>query len=181
MILPLVPENNAILRRHADSVLELTPGICRLIDDMAETMYASNGCGLAAPQVGHSLRICVVDVAPPDKRSDLRVFLNPALVDALDEDANVESAEGCLSLPGDNRVYTVWRHSAVRVSALYAPLKNRLFSEWHATWVGQTLCSRPSVIQLDGRLAIAVQHEVDHLNGILVCDRAKQQKPKGKT
>ena len=85
------------LREVAKPVAEVTPEIQALVDDMAETMYAAPGCGLAATQLGIPQRIFVVDCAEEDEPSDLKVFINPEI---LEKDGQVVWAEGCLSFPG---------------------------------------------------------------------------------
>src|SRR5688572_7734956 len=85
------------LRQKAVAVSEVTPEIRQLVDDMAETMYAAPGVGLAAPQLGIPLRIFVIDIAPSDAPSDLRVFINPEIVARV---GRTTWEEGCLSFPG---------------------------------------------------------------------------------
>jgi peptide deformylase len=113
---------------------------------MAETMYAAPGVGLAAPQIGENLRLFIVDVAGEDEPSDLRVFINPEIVDKAGEQV---FQEGCLSFPG---VYEeVTRAATVRVKAL---------SE----------TGEPFELEADGLLAVAIQHEYDHVIGVLMID-----------
>ncbi len=85
------------LRRVAEPVEEVDDEIRRLVDDMAETMYAAPGVGLAAPQIGVSKRIFVVDTASEDDPGDLMVFINPRFVE---KDGEIVWEEGCLSFPG---------------------------------------------------------------------------------
>lgn len=118
-----------------------------LIDDMAETMYAAPGVGLAAPQIGVSLRLFIVDVATgDDEPSDLRVFANPQL---LNLEGEVTWEEGCLSFPGVHE--EIDRAERVRVKA----------QDRHGKWFE---------LEADGLLAIAIQHEHDHLEGKLMVD-----------
>ncbi len=121
--------------------------IGRLIDDMAETMYAARGMGLAAPQVGRSLRIFIVDEARDDEPSRLREFINPVIF--AREGEPQAGSEGCLSIPS-TRV-DVKRHRRIGVRAL--DRKGQPFELW-----------------ADGILAVAIQHENDHLDGILTVD-----------
>src|SRR6185503_3981101 len=88
---------DARLRQKAAAVAQVTPEIARLIDDMAETMYAAPGGGLAATQVGEAHRIFIVDVAGEDEPSNLIVFVNPSIVAASGDEVG---PEGCLSFPG---------------------------------------------------------------------------------
>lgn len=118
-----------------------------LIDDMAETMYAAPGVGLAAPQIGVSLRLFVIDVATgDDEPSDLRVFANPTIVSTEGE---VTWEEGCLSFPGVHEEID-------RAERVFVKAQDR-----HGNWFE---------LEADGLLAIAIQHEHDHLEGKLMVD-----------
>ena len=135
------------LRTPGQPVTDFGPEFQALVDDMAETMYAAPGVGLAAPQIGVPLRIFVIDVATGDDQpSDLRVFINPELADTQGEVCN---EEGCLSFPGVHE--EVWRAERVTVRAQNA--RGERFE-----------------LVADGFLAIAIQHENDHLNGKLMVD-----------
>jgi peptide deformylase len=119
-----------------------------LVDDMAETMYAAPGVGLAAPQIGVSLRLFVVDVAVADDApSDLRTFINPEFIEQV---GTSSYEEGCLSFPGIHE--SIERAERVRVRA-------------------QDVTGQPFELEADGLLAIAIQHEHDHLDGKLLVDR----------
>ena len=118
----------------------------QLIDDMAETMYAAPGVGLAATQVGEAWQIFVVDCAAEGEPSDLRAFVNPEILEAQGE---AQFEEGCLSFPGARE--EVARAEKVRVRA-----QNR-----DGVWFE---------LEADGLLAIAIQHEYDHLQGVLMID-----------
>jgi peptide deformylase len=119
-----------------------------LIDDMAETMYAAPGVGLAATQIGVALRLFIIDVAvDEDAASDLRVFINPDLVELT---GSTSFSEGCLSFPGARE--DINRAEQVRVRAF----------DRHG---------EPFEMLADGLMAIAVQHENDHLDGKLMIDR----------
>ena len=146
-ILPILEYPNPVLRERARPVETITPDVQRLIDDMAETMYAAPGVGLAANQVGVLLRVFTVDIAEEDKPSDLRVFINPEIVEARGE---LTWKEGCLSFPGVTE--NIERAATVRVRAI-----NR--------------DGDPFEINADGLLAIVIQHEVEHLDGKLLIDR----------
>jgi peptide deformylase len=134
------------LREKGVPVAEITPAIQALVDDMAETMYAAPGVGLAATQIGERVQVFVIDVAADDEPSDLRVFINPQILER--EDLIVWS-EGCLSFPGINE--EVERAAKVRVRA-----KDR---------EGQSF-----ELEAEGLLAVAIQHEHDHLQGVLMID-----------
>ncbi len=114
---------------------------------MAETMYDAPGCGLAANQVGVGLRIFVIDTAAEDEPSDLKVFINPEI---LELDGVQIWEEGCLSFPGATE--EIKRAERVKVKAL-----DRDGKEF--------------TLEADGLLAVAIQHETDHLDGTLMIDR----------
>jgi peptide deformylase len=132
------------LRKIAAPVAAVTPEIQRLIRDMAETMYAAPGIGLAATQVDVHKRIIVIDTS--EARDDLRVFVNPEII-ATEGEAECE--EGCLSVPG--------YYDRVR----------------RAAWVkvrAQDAQGRPFELEADGMLAVCVQHETEHLEGRIFVD-----------
>jgi peptide deformylase len=135
------------LREVAKPVEAVTAEIQGLVDDMAETMYAAPGCGLAANQLGENYRIFVVDCAEEDEPSDLRVFINPEI---LEKDGHVVWNEGCLSFPGVRE--EIKRAERVKVRAL-------------------DRSGKPFELEADGLLAVAIQHETDHLNGVLMVDK----------
>lgn len=134
------------LREPGKKVEEFDSRLTKLIDDMAETMYAAPGVGLAAPQIGESLQLFIVDVAPEDAPSDLRVFVNPEILERVGE---VTWQEGCLSFPGVQE--DIDRAASVRVRA-----QDRT-GEWFE-------------LSAEGLLAVAIQHEYDHLQGTLMID-----------
>ncbi|MBK6516670.1 MAG: peptide deformylase [Polyangiaceae bacterium] len=134
------------LREKAQPVERVTPEISKLIDDMAETMYAAPGVGLAATQIGEPHRIFIIDIASEEEPSDLRVFINPEIVV---RDGTQMWEEGCLSFPGATE--EIKRAERVTVRALDRD--------------GKTF-----ELQADGLLAVAIQHENDHLDGVLMID-----------
>jgi peptide deformylase len=162
MILEVVKYGHPALRQKGARVEEIDTEIKRLIGDMMDTMYAAKGVGLAAQQVGHPLQITVIDVRPAvDRPSTIEVdgkpaevadhmpmvLINPEIKPVGDP---IEGAEGCLSFP---EIYTdITRPEFVEVEALDDK--------------GKTISFRAG-----GLLSRAVQHEVDHLNGILFIDR----------
>ena len=149
MIRPILKFGEAPLHERAADVGELTPEIQKLIDDMVETMYAAPGIGLAAPQIGVSLRIFVIDLSVGRKADDLMVFVNPQF---LELDGMQLEEEGCLSVPGFNA--TVARPMRAVVSGL----------DRHG---------RPQTVEGTDLLARAFQHEMDHLDGKLFLDRVR--------
>lgn len=135
------------LRQKALPVTTITPEIGTLIDDMAETMYAAPGVGLAATQIGEPHRIFIIDIAAEDEPSNLMVFINPEL---LELEGSCVGPEGCLSFPGVNE--DIKRAEKVRVRA-------------------QDRNGKTFELEADGLLAVAIQHENDHLDGTLMIDR----------
>jgi peptide deformylase len=142
-----------VLRQRAAEVEAVDDDVRRLVRDMFDTMYAANGQGLAAPQVGVSRRIIVVDV--PNSESPAFALINPRVVEQSKETSRAE--EGCLSIPGVSEV--VERPSKVVVEGLNTE-------------------GSPVRIEADGDLARCLQHEIDHLDGILYIDRLSPLKRK---
>jgi peptide deformylase len=149
MLRPIVRYGEQVLHQPAAPVESITAEILSLIDDMAETMYAAPGIGLAATQVGMALRIFVVDLSLGRDPSQLIAMINPVFVER--EGMQLED-EGCLSVPGFNA--TVARPQRVVVRGL-----NRAGEE-HTR-------------EGTGLLARAFQHEMDHLDGTLFVDRLR--------
>ncbi len=149
MIRPILKFSESPLHSPAAAVGELTGDVQTLINDMIDTMYAAPGVGLAAPQVGVSLRIFVIDLSVGRKAEDLMVFVNPVM---LDQEGVQLEEEGCLSVPGFNA--TVARPNRAVVKALDRHGVERI---------------------VEGRdlLARAFQHEMDHLDGKLFLDRVR--------
>jgi peptide deformylase len=133
-----------VLRRRAVPVEQVTPDIRRLADDMVDTMYDEVGIGLAAPQVGTSIRLMVVG---DEEGRGAQVLMNPAITA---QGGSVTAEEGCLSLPG-----------------VFAQVTR---SEW-VTLEAQDLEGRPIAITARGLRARVFQHEIDHLDGVLFIDR----------
>jgi peptide deformylase len=144
MVLDILEYPDPRLRRTATPVAVVTADIQKLVRDMAETMYAAPGVGLAATQVDVHKRIIVIDVS--ETRGDLRVFINPEIV-AAEGDAQCE--EGCLSVPG--YYDTVRRAARITVRA-------------------QDERGEPFELSTDGPLAVCIQHEMDHLVGKVFVD-----------
>lgn len=147
-ILVVDEPGSEVLRQKAEPVKNITNRTRKLIKDMIETMYAADGAGLAAPQIGISKQIVVIDVGEGPI-----CLVNPEIIEAEGEEIDVE---GCLSIPG-LRAY-VKRSSRVVVNALNEK-------------------GRPIRVTGDGLLARALQHEIDHLNGILMTDRMISEVP----
>lgn len=140
----IVKREDPQLREKSKTVPKITPNIIKLIKNMAETMYDANGVGLAAPQVGVLKRVIVIDIG-----QGLIALINPEIIDTSGEQTDIE---GCLSFPGI--VGEVTRASKVMVKGL-------------------TPEGKEVVLEGEGLLARAFQHEIDHLDGILFVDKAK--------
>ncbi len=158
-VLPIYVAPHPVLKKIAEPVKEVTAAIRKLMDDMLDTMYAAPGIGLAAPQVGQSLRILILDIDQPkisDEEADAdpskrrgkpQFFVNPEIT-WESEELNVYD-EGCLSLPG-------------QFAEVERPLRIKVkFLDYDG---------KPQEIEADGLLATCLQHEMDHLNGILFVD-----------
>ncbi len=145
----IVLMGDPVLRREADLVETFDEDLAELVEDMFETMYAAEGIGLAAPQIGISQRIFVLDVRDEDDPEGGRfVLINPEIVEHSRE--TDKGTEGCLSIPGIEEV--VERPARVRVRA------QDVTGEWFE-------------VQGDELLGRALQHEADHLDGVLFLDR----------
>ncbi len=150
---PILHYPDPRLRRQALPVTQVDAAVRRLVDDLAETMYAAPGIGLAAIQVNEPRRVIVIDLS--EERNQLQVFINPEIV-ARDGAQTFE--EGCLSVPG---IYEeVTRPNRVRVRALDRD-------------------GKPFELEAEGMLATCIQHEIDHLDGKVFVDylsRLKQSR-----
>jgi peptide deformylase len=141
-----------VLRARTNRVETVDASLQKLIDDMAETMYAAPGVGLAANQIGVPLQVAVIDIAPSDedgrkRKRSLVVLINPEM---LSMEGAVVSEEGCLSVPDLSE--KVKRAARVKVRA-------------------QDRTGRQFEMEAEGLMAKALQHEIDHLNGIVFIDR----------
>lgn len=143
-LLPILHYPDPRLRTRARPVTTVDDGIRRLVDDMAQTMYAAPGVGLAATQVDVHRRVIVIDIS--QDRNGLRVFINPEI---LEHEGDTTSEEGCLSVP--DVFDTVIRAAKVRVRALDRQ-------------------GEPFELEAEGLLATCIQHEIDHLDGKMFVD-----------
>lgn len=142
-----------VLKGPARKVERIDDHIRALVRDMAETMYSAPGVGLAAPQVGEPLQVIVMDVTPQEEpKKNLITLVNPEIIEA---EGQVESKEGCLSVA--DLTCEIKRHARVRVRGL-------------------SLEGEPVEMDAEGLLAVVVQHEVDHLRGLLIFDRLSSLK-----
>jgi peptide deformylase len=163
MILPIRAYGDPVLKKEAQDIEPGHPGLDQLIADMYETMYAANGVGLAAPQIGHSIRLFIVDThagadsddpeaekAPDDADEEPRLkraFINPYIVEEEGEEWDFE--EGCLSIPG-------LREAVSRQPRVVLQYMDEKFQEHEE--------------EFEGFAARVIQHEHDHLDGILFVD-----------
>lgn len=136
-----------VLKRRAEAVTVVDDELQTLIDDMIDTMYDAPGVGLAAPQVGVSKQLAVIDISSKEAEVPLIVLINPVVIEA---EGAVEFEEGCLSLPE----YTTKVKRSERVVVRAIDREGKKIE-----------------IDTEGLLAIALQHEIDHLDGILLIDR----------
>lgn len=143
-VLTICREGEKVLKLKAKPVNKITKELKKLLDDMAQTMYEAQGVGLAAPQIGRSLRMVVIDTG-----QGLLELVNPVIVERAGEET---ATEGCLSIPG---VYGDVCRSATVVAEAY----DRNGKKFR--------------ISAEGLLARAIQHELDHLEGILFVEKAE--------
>lgn len=153
MILPIVAYGDSVLKKEAEEIDKDYPFLEDLIDNMFVTMYNAEGVGLAAPQVGKSIRLFVVDASPfedeePELRDFKKVFINPIIIEEEGKAWNFK--EGCLSIPGI-------REDVSRQPKITIEYFDRDFNLIEETF--------------DGHAARVIQHEYDHLEGILFTDR----------
>lgn len=161
MILPIVAYGDPVLKRKADEIEKDYPDLQKLIKDMFKTMYKANGVGLAAPQIGKSIRLFIVDASPfaegeeGDASCDgfIRVFINPVIYEESGKEWGME--EGCLSIPHIREA--VERKSNLKIE--YFDENWELYEE-----------------ELTGFPARVIQHEYDHIEGVLFTDKISSQR-----
>ncbi|GAB6037816.1 peptide deformylase [Fundidesulfovibrio butyratiphilus] len=143
---------NPVLAQKSEDVQEITQEIRDLADEMAQLMYENRGIGLAAPQVGESRRLVTIDLSGPEERTELMVLVNPVI---LSKEGKVVDEEGCLSV-------TNFRAKVERAEKVLVKARN--------------LDGEEVNLDADGLLAICLQHELDHLDGVLFIDRISRLK-----
>jgi len=141
-----------ILKKRSEVVSQINEEIKKLIQDMRETMYQAGGVGLAACQVGVPRRVIVLDVSPLDPQHSFFALINP---EVISEEGEIDHEEGCLSVP--DCLEKVKRREKVCVRGL-------------------SVEGREIEIKGEGILAIALQHEIDHINGVLILDKISRLK-----
>ncbi len=143
----IITEPDPILRRKSDNIENIDNQTRKLLDDMLETMYAAPGIGLAAVQIGILKRVIVIDVSKKDEKRNPLFLINPLITFKSNETSAYE--EGCLSLPG-------------HFAEIQRPAKCEVdYFDYHG---------KKKHIKAEGLLSTCIQHEVDHLNGILFID-----------
>ena len=142
-----------VLRKSALPVENITDKTLQLLDDMAETMYDAPGIGLAGPQIGELKRLIVMDCSRDDEKSELWQMINPEVIELSEDKTSLE--EGCLSIPG---------HTAEVSRPDWIKLR---FTD---------IKGKEQQIKAEGLLAACIQHEIDHLNGILFIDHISKLK-----
>ncbi len=147
-ILEIVTYPDNFLSRHAKPVKNIDGTIQELIENMASTLYKAPGIGLAAIQVGYDKSILVYDISPAEEKRSLHVLVNPRIVSS--EGTTISENEGCLSVPD-------FRSDVKRAASVLVEAFDRE--------------GNPLRIEADGLLALVLQHEIDHLNGMLFIDR----------
>ena len=151
-VLEILKYPHPILRKRSQEVDRIDEEVKKLVGDMRETMYQAGGIGLAACQVGVSRRVIVLDVSPMDSQHSFFALINPEIIS---EEIEIDHEEGCLSVP--DCLEKVKRKEKVCVRGVSAE-------------------GMEMEIKCDGILAIALQHEIDHINGILILDRISRLK-----
>ena len=154
-ILNIITDENPSLRKQAHKIKQFDPALKKLAQDMFETMRAANGIGLAANQIDQLIRIIVVELTPdaeedaPGSRAVRLALCNPEIVEGKGHSIGTEA---CLSLPG-------WIGEVPRAASVVVK--------------GQTLDGKATRVKADGMFARVLQHEIDHLNGVLFTDRVE--------
>ena len=143
---PIVTYGNDVLREIAEPIKEIDQDVKDLVADMIATLEDAGGLGLAAPQVGVSIRVFIIDLTPVDLTEDVRVFINPEIVETSGE---VTMEEGCLSFPGIFQKLTRPEYAMVKAT---------------------DIDGNEFTLEAEGILARAILHEFDHLEGKLFID-----------
>jgi peptide deformylase len=151
-VLEILKYPHSVLRKRSEAVSQIDAKVRKLIHDMRETMVEAGGVGLAACQVGVSRRVVVLDVSPMDPQYSFFALINPEIIS---EEGEIDHEEGCLSVP--DCLEKVKRKEKVCVRGLSPE-------------------GMEVEIKGDGILAIALQHEIDHINGILILDKVSRLK-----
>lgn len=149
-LLPIFKYPEEVLRQECQEVTDFDSSLAELLDNMSQTMYEAQGIGLAAPQIGVTKQITVIDVSAEEP--ELVEFINPTIVS---KEGSVSSEEGCLSIPE-------YRESVKRAENIVVEAFDR--------------SGKPFRMDADGLLSICLQHEIDHLHGVLFIDHLSRLK-----
>ncbi len=160
MVLPVHIIGSEVLRKKAEVINKDYPNLKEFITDMYDTMYSSDGIGLAAPQVGKAIRLFIIDASPleedePELKDFKRTFINPKITETSEEKTRGE--EGCLSIPEIRE--DVARHTSLTIEYLDENFEKK-------------------TEKLEGMAAVIIQHEYDHLDGILFTDKVSALRKK---
>lgn len=153
-VLPINIWGDSVLRKKVDKVTEITNEELNLIDDMIETMFRADGAGLAANQIGIPKSIAIINFSYFDENVPPQALFN---IELLEKSGSDQREEGCLSIPGINE--NVVRPDFVKISY-------------------QNILGEKKILECEGFLARVIQHELDHLNGVLFVDRLSSVKRK---
>ena len=151
-VLEILKYPHPLLKKRCKEVERVDAEVRKLIQNMTETMYAVNGIGLAACQVGVPRRIIVLDVSPLDSEQSLFAMINP---EVILEEGEIDYEEGCLSVP--DCLEKIKRREKIRIR-------------------GTSPEGKEMEVEGEGIVAIALQHEIDHINGVLILDRVSRLK-----
>lgn len=156
MVLPVTAYGHPVLRKVAREIDKDYPVLEKFIEDMWETLYYSEGVGLAGPQLNRSVRVFIVDASPygeevPEAKNFKKVFINPVVIEEQGDE--VLQSEGCLSIPGIREEVS----RACQVHIQYYDMDWNFHDKWY-----------------DGMLGRIIQHEYDHLEGVLFTDKLSQ-------
>ena len=151
-MLDICKYGETVLKQKAREVQNINDEVAELVEQMRLTMYEANGIGLAAPQVGQSIRLALVDVTQGEEKDEFMVLINPEIIES---EGSETGDEGCLSIPGITTQVSRSTHIKIKAFDLNGKEIRREFEDYKAR---------------------VIQHEIDHLGGILIVDRVSSLK-----
>jgi len=151
-MLDICKYGETVLKQRAREVQNINEQMAELVEQMRQTMYKANGIGLAAPQVGQSIQLALVDITQGENQDEFMVFINPVIIES---EGSESGDEGCLSIPGITT--QVSRFTRIKIKAY-------------------DLNGKEIQREFEGYKARVIQHEIDHLEGILIMDRVSSLK-----
>lgn len=151
-MLDICKYGESVLKRRASEVQNIDEQMAKLVEQMRQTMYQANGIGLAAPQVGQSIQLALVDITQGENKDEFMVLINPVIIES---EGSESGDEGCLSIPGITT--QVSRFTRIKIKAY-------------------DLNGKEIQREFEGYKARVIQHEIDHLEGILIIDRVSSLK-----